>query len=168
VLITFGIALLRQIPTAEAVGHRLTSAASSLAAEFLTDLRRLDTQLRESKKLAVMVRASETTLTGLFGAGPAAAATIIGDAGDASRFPPPDRFAACNGTPAGVSSGGRKIYRLSRRGNRRINHALHMAAITQIRQRHSDGRACYGKKIAEGKTPGGAHEVVPARRQAVR
>jgi transposase len=27
-----------------------------------------------------------------------------------------------------------------------------MAAITQIRHRHSDGRACYDKKIAEGKT----------------
>jgi hypothetical protein len=28
-----------------------------------------------------------------------------------------------------------------------------MAAITQIRHRHSDGRACYDKKLAEGKTP---------------
>jgi len=28
-----------------------------------------------------------------------------------------------------------------------------MAAITQIRYKHSDGRACYDKKIAEGKTP---------------
>ena len=37
----------------------------------------------------------------------------------------------------------RKIYRLSLRGNRRLNHAIHMAAITQIRHRHSDGRAYY-------------------------
>jgi transposase len=51
-----------------------------------------------------------------------------------------------------VSSGNRKIYRLSLRGNRRINHALHMAAITQIRHAHSDGRAYYDRKIAEGKT----------------
>jgi hypothetical protein len=28
-----------------------------------------------------------------------------------------------------------------------------MAAITQIRHKHSDGRACYDKKIAEGKIP---------------
>jgi hypothetical protein len=27
-----------------------------------------------------------------------------------------------------------------------------MAAITQIRHKHSDGRACYDRKIAEGKT----------------
>ena len=42
--------------------------------------------------------------------------------------------------------------RLSLRGNRRLNHAIHMAAITQIRHRHSVGRACYDKKIADGKT----------------
>jgi hypothetical protein len=70
------------------------------------------------------------------------------------RFPGRDHFAACNGTaPIEVSSGPRKIYRLSRRGNRRLNHAVHMAAITQIRYKHSQGRACYDKKLAEGKTP---------------
>ena len=69
--------------------------------------------------------------------------------GSASR----DRFAAYNGTaPIEVSSGNRIIYRLSLRGNRRLNHAIHMAAITQIRYKHSDGRAYYDKKIAEGKT----------------
>jgi hypothetical protein len=51
-----------------------------------------------------------------------------------------------------VSSGGRVIYRLSLRGNRRMNHAIHMAAVTQIGHRHSKGRAYYGKKTAEGKT----------------
>jgi transposase len=51
-----------------------------------------------------------------------------------------------------VSSGNRKVHRLSLRGNRRINHAIHMAAITQIRHRHSEGRAYYDKKLAEGKT----------------
>jgi hypothetical protein len=70
-----------------------------------------------------------------------------------ARFPSRDHFAACNGTaPVEVSSGGRKIYRLSLRGNRRLNHAIHMAAITQIRHKHSDGRACYERKIAQGKT----------------
>ena len=47
----------------------------------------------------------------------------------------------------------RKIYWLSRRGNRRLNHAVHMAAVTQIRHRHSDGRAYYDRKLAEGKIP---------------
>jgi hypothetical protein len=62
-------------------------ARHELAEEFLTDLRRLDTQLRESKKkLALVVRASGTTLTGLFGAGPVIAATVIGDVVDLTRF----------------------------------------------------------------------------------
>ena len=51
-----------------------------------------------------------------------------------------------------MSSGGRKACRLSLPGSRRLNHAIHMAAITQIRHKHSDGRAYYERKIAEGKT----------------
>ena len=85
---------------------------------------------------------------------PVVAAAVIGDVRDVSRFPGRDHFAAYNGTaPIEVSSGPRKVYRLSRRGNRRLNHAIHMVAITQIRHRHSDGRAYYDKKLAEGKTP---------------
>ena len=94
------------------------------------------------------------SLTEVFGVGPVIAATVIGDVRDVSRFASRDRFAACNGTaPIEVSSGNRIIYRLSLRGNRRLNHAIHMAAITQIRYQHSDGRAYYDKKMAEGKTP---------------
>ena len=100
------------------------------------------------------VRASGSTLTSIFGVGPVVAATVIGAVRDVSRFPGRDHFAACNGTaPIEVSSGPRKIYRLSRRGNRRLNHAIHMAAVTQIRHRHSEGRAYYDRKLAEGKTP---------------
>jgi transposase len=129
-------------------------ARAELAAEFLADLRHLDAQLRDTrKKLAAAVKASGTTLTQVFGVGPVIAGTIAGDAGDVARFPRRDHFAAYNGTaPVEVSSGNRKIHRLSLRGNRRINHAIHMAAITQIRHKHSDGRAYYDKKIAEGKT----------------
>jgi transposase len=129
-------------------------ARAELAAEFLEDMRRLDAQLRDTrKKLAAAVKVSGTTLTQVFGVGPVIAGTIIGDIADVSRFPGRGHFASYNGTaPVEVSSGNRKIYRLSLRGNRRINHALHMAAITQIRHAHSDGRAYYDRKIAEGKT----------------
>ena len=123
-------------------------ARAELAAEFLADLRHLDTQLRDTrKKLAAAVKASRTTLTEVFGVGPVIAGTIIGDAGDAARFPSRDHFAACNGTaPVEVSSGNRKVHRLSLRGNRRINHAIHMAAITQISHKHSPGRAYYDRR----------------------
>jgi transposase len=129
-------------------------ARAELAAEFLEDMRRLDAQLRGTrKKLAAAVGASGTTLTGVFGVGPVIAGTVIGDIADVSRFPGRGHFAAYNGTaPVEVSSGNRKIHRLSLRGNRRINHAIHMAAITQIRHKHSEGRAYYDKKVAEGKT----------------
>ncbi len=131
------------------------AARCELAADLLEDLRRIDAGIRETrKKLAAAVAAAGTSLTGLFGVGPVIAAAVIGDVRDVSRFPGRDHFAAYNGTaPIEVSSGQRKVYRLSRRGNRRLNHAIHMAAITQIRNRHSQGRAYYDKKLAEGKTP---------------
>jgi len=130
-------------------------ARRDLAAEFLADIRRLDAQLREcNQKLAAAVKASGTSLTGLFGVGPVIAGTVIGDARQVFRFPDRDHFASWNGTaPVEVSSGDRKkVCRLSLRGNRRVNHAIHMAAISQIRHKHSDGRAYYDKKVAEGKT----------------
>ena len=142
--------VLDQITPADPVA----SARRELASEFLADLRGIDAQpARTKKKLAAAVRASGTTLTQVFGVDPVNAATIIGDVPDVTRFPTRDHFAAYNGTaPTEVSSGGRKVYRLSLRGNRRLNYAIHMAAITQIRHPHSDGRAYYEKKIAEGKT----------------
>jgi len=129
-------------------------ARRELAAEFLADMRRLDAQRRDTRtKLAAAMQASGTTLTGIFGIGPVIAAAILGTVGDTSRFADRDRFAAYNGTaPVEVSSGGRTIHRLSLRGNRRLNHAIHMAAVTQIRYPHSPGRAFFDRKIAEGKT----------------
>jgi transposase len=140
----------------EAAGPRGAAGAARwvLAAQLLAGLRRIDIQRRDVQpKLAAAVRASGTAATEIFGVGPAVAAAVIGDAGDISRFASQDHFAAYNGTaPVGVSFGGRVICRLSLRGNRRMNHAIHMAAVTQIRCRHSKGRAYYDKKIAEGKT----------------
>ena len=108
---------------------------------------------RPGRRSTAAVAAAGTSRTGLFGGGPVIAAAVIGDVRDVSRFPGRDHFAAYNGTaPIEVSSGLRKIHRLSRRGNRRLNHAIHMAAITQIRSKHSQGRAYYDKKLAEGKT----------------
>jgi transposase len=142
--------LLDSVPPADAVA----AARCELAAALVEDLRRIDGQLSETrKKLDTAVRASGTSLTGLFGVGPVIAATVIGEVRDVSRFRDRDRFAAYNGTaPVEVASGKKKVHRLSRRGNRRLNHAIHMAAMTQVRQPHSEGRAYYDKKLAEGKT----------------
>ena len=132
----------------------VAQARCEIAAELLADIRHLDARRREARtKLAAAVKASGTSLTEVFGVGPVIAATVIGDVVTVARFPARDHFAACNGTaPPGVSSGEKKTCRLSLRGNRRLNHAIHMAAITQIRHKHSDGRAYYERKIAAGKT----------------
>ncbi len=137
-----------------------------LAADFLEDLRRIDAQMAQTKKkLAAAVKASGTTLTEISGVGPVIAAITLAEVQDVSRFPGRDHFAAYNGTaPIEVSCGRRKVHRLSRRGNRRLNHAVHMAAITQIRHLHSEGRACYDKKLAEGKTPKEALRALKRRR----
>jgi len=131
------------------------AAHHQLAADFAEDLTRIDAQMRDTKKkLAAAVAAAGTTVTEVFGVGPVIAAAIIAGTRDASRFPDRDHFAAYNGTaPVEVSSGPRKIHRLSRRGNRRLNHAIHMAAVTQVSHRHSAGRAYYDRKRAAGKTP---------------
>ena len=146
--------------TAQVVGSitppdAVAATRCELAAAFIDDLRGIDARIRETRKrLAVAVQAAGTSLTGLFGVGPVIAAAVIGDVRDVSRLPSRDHFAGYNGTaPIEVSSGPHKVYRLSRRGNRRLNHAIHMAAVTQIGHRHSEGRAYYDKKLAEGKTP---------------
>jgi transposase len=130
-------------------------ARAQLAGEILDDLRRLDLQLHElRKRLTALVLASKTSVTDIFGVGPVIAAMVVGITGDVTRFPTVDRFAAYAGTaPVEVSSGPHKVFRLSRRGNRQLNHAIHMAAVTQIRNRHSEGHAYYQRKIAEGKSP---------------
>jgi transposase len=135
-------------------GSPVEQARHALACEHLEDLRRFDEQMRASKKrLAAAVSESGTTLTVLFGVGPVVAAMVIGYTGDVRRFANRDHYAAYTGTsPIEMSSGGRVVHRLSRRGNRQLNHAIHIAAITQIRFAHSPGRAFFDRKVAEGKT----------------
>ncbi len=129
-------------------------AHHDLATQLLADLVRIDEQIRQVKdRLAVAVAASRTSLTKVFGVGPVVAATILGEVADAGRIPDRHHFAAYNGTaPIEVSSGPKVLHRLSRRGNRRINHAIHMAAVTQVAHRNSPGRGYYDRKLAEGKT----------------
>jgi transposase len=128
-----------------------------LARDMVADLERLQSQRKQSKaRIRAAVAAAGTTLTEIFGIGDVVAATLIGHAGDPCRFASADRFAAYNGTaPIERSSATPKqrIWRLSRRGNRTMNHAIHIAAVTQIRFKHSPGRAFYDRKLAEGQTP---------------
>ena len=140
------------------------SIRHQLALELLEDVRRLDAQLKEShKRIRVAVRASGTSLTDVYGIGPVLACALIGYTGDVSRFTSRDQFASYNGTaPIEVSSGGRVTHRLYRRGNRQLNHAIHMVAICQIRQTNSEGRIYFEKKVAEGQDQEGRHPLAEA------
>ena len=142
--------LLATVTPADAV----TATRHLLAVEHLEDLRRIDAQLRDlHRRMTETLAASRTTVTDLFGFGPVGATIALGYTRNVGRFANRDRFAAYNGTaPIEVSSGGRTVHRLSRRGNRQLNHAIHIAAITQIRHTHSPGRAYYEHKLADGKT----------------
>jgi transposase len=124
-----------------------------MAAEELADLVRVDTKLKAlNRELKAAVLARGSHLMDLHGIGPAGAARILADVGDVARFPDRDHFASWTGTaPLDASSGEHIRHRLSRAGNRRMNHVLYVAAISQIRQ-DSEGRRYYRRKLAEAKT----------------
>ena len=125
-----------------------------MAAEELADLVAVDAKLKKIKaelKAAVLARGSR--LTEIHGIGPAGAARILADVGDIARFADRNRFASWTGTaPLDASSGEQIRHRLSRAGNRRMNHVLHVAAIVQLRN-DTEGRAYYRRKRAAKKTP---------------
>jgi transposase len=124
-----------------------------LAAEQLADLVGIEKKIKVlGKELQQMVEASGSTLTGLPGVGPIVAARVLADVGDIARFADRNRFASWTGTaPIEASSGETVRHRLSRAGNRRMNHMIHIAATTQIRL-DTEGRAYYRRKLADGKT----------------
>jgi len=138
----------RVTATDEAARYRIL-----IAREVTADIARLDRALKASKdRIAVAVTASATSLRDIVGVGPIGAATIIGYTKDIKRFPTKGHYATYNATaPIEASSGGTKRHRLNLRGNRILNHAIHIAAVTQLRH-DTNGRIYYDRKIAEGKT----------------
>src|SRR6266540_3914890 len=122
-----------------------------IAADEIADLVTVDAKLRALKKeLRAAVQAGGSHLMDLNGIGPAGAARVVADV---ARFPDRNHFASWTGTaPLDASSGDHIRHRLSRAGNRRLNHVLHIAAIVQIRH-DTEGRAYYRRKLAESKTP---------------
>ena len=85
------------------------------------------------------------------------AARVLADVGDVARFADRNRFASWTGTaPLDASSGEQNRHRLSRARNRRMNHMIHIAAMSQIRL-DTEGRVYYRRTRAEdtGTGPGG-------------
>ena len=123
--------LLSAVRPRDAVGK----ARKQLALDYLGELERLDARLKELKKsLTEVLDEHPSTLREINGVGPINAAKILAETGDVRRFPSKAHFASYTGTaPVDVSTGDNNRHRLNRGGNRRLNHALHIAAVVQYR-----------------------------------
>lgn len=124
-----------------------------LVVELIVELEGIDKKIKNiNKEISELVIARGSTLMDLTGIGPSGAARLLADVGDIHRFTDRDKFASWNGTaPLDASSGDQTRHRLSRAGNRRINRALHIMAVVQLRHR-TEGRAYFDAKKATGKT----------------
>jgi transposase len=131
----------------------LGKARRRLAVELIGELESIDRKIKAAdKELRQLVTDRGSTLMDLVGIGPSSAARLLADTGDIRRFRDRDRFASWNGTaPLDASSGEQQRHRLSRAGNRRINRALHIMAVVQLRN-PTQGRVYFDTRKAAGKT----------------
>lgn len=143
--------------TSNAAARSLLEPLGDLAAE-LTELRlaRLETlssEIAETKRRLHAALVDEyPALTSICGVGPVTAARLLGETGDVRRFRSAAAFAmACGVAPIPASSGKTQRVRLNRRGNRQLNRALFIVALTQARE-HAPAREYMERKRAEGKT----------------
>jgi transposase len=125
-----------------------------IAAEDLAELIAVEDKIKKATaELKAMVLARGSHLMDIHGVGAVVAARILADVGDVARFADRNRFASWTGTaPLDASSGEQNRHRLSRAGNRRVNHMIHIAAVTQLRI-DTEGRDYYRRKRAAGKKP---------------
>ena len=132
----------------------VTIARRQIAVEHATDVAELDTKITVmAKQIELAVAAKPSKVTDICGIGALGTALILGEVGDVRRFKTKHHFASYTGTsPIDVSSGDQDRHRLNRGGNRRLNYALHVAALVQIRH-STQGREYYLRKRAEGKKP---------------
>src|SRR4051794_10219000 len=138
-----------------------------IAAEELAELIAVEAKIKKSTaelKTTVLSRGSH--LMNLHGVGPVVAARVLADVGDVTRLADRNRFASWTGTaPLDASSGEQNRHRLSRAGNRRMNHMIHIAAISQIRLDtdghpscwNGPGRALRGDSSVQRGRPAPAH-----------
>jgi transposase len=139
---------LRQLPA----GARVT-----IARELVTQIRSLTRQADAlERELRVLVTAHRPQLLEEQGCGALTAAILIGRTAGAERFKSDASFALQSGTaPIPCSSGQRTQHRLNRGGDRQLNHALHIIAITRA-QHDPITREYLARKQREGKTKRGA------------
>jgi transposase len=136
----------------------------ALVVDQVADLVAIDKRIKDiNTQIKAVVAETATTVTDVRGVGPVVAAIVLGEVRDISRFPTKHHFASYNGSaPSLWGSAGEARPCVNLRGNRRLNHALHIAAIAQLRF-DCEGRRYYLRKIADGKTPKEARRCLKRR-----
>jgi transposase len=148
----------RQLDRIDRRLRRLPACARvRVAREQVSHLRLLSRQADAlHRELFVLIKAHRPQLLAEIGCGALTAALLIGRTAGAERFASDASFARQAGTaPIPCSSGQRDRHRLDRGGDRQLNHALHIIAITRA-QRDPATKAYLARKEAEGKTKKGA------------
>lgn len=132
---------------------RFDGTVARLTRELLTRCDELNHQINSlESELRDLVRDLAPALLAIPGCGVLSAVVILGETAGVHRFRDKDAFARFTGTaPVPVWSGaGKGKVRLNRGGNRWMNCALHMIAVTQARG-IGPGRAYLDKQQARGK-----------------
>jgi len=121
----------------------------------------LDSELAElERELEAIASAIVPELLAECGVGPVCAAQLVVSSGDPSRMASEASFAALAGTsPVDASSGQQQRHRLNRGGDRQLNRALHVIALTRVRY-HGETAAYYQRLLAAGKTTREARRCV--------
>jgi transposase len=132
-------------------------ARVTVAREQIGHLRALNRRVDQlHRELAELVSSHRPKLLAEQGCGVLTAAILIGHTAGVHRFGSDASLARLSGTaPIPCSSGQRTQHRLNRGGDRQLNHALHIIAIT--RAHHDPATKQYlARKEADGKTTKGA------------
>ena len=141
----------------ERIARRLRAFRGDQRARVASEqLRRIRTLTRQSneleRELHRLVEAHRPALLAEQGCGTLTAATLIGRTAGAERFPTDAHFARQAGVAPIPASSGRVVrHRLHRGGDRQLNRALYMIAITRARI-DPQTKAYLERKRAEGKT----------------
>lgn len=129
------------------------TARVRVALELVASIRWISRQADALEhELRSLIKAYRPELLAEQGCGTLTAATLIGRTAGAERFPTDAHFARQAGVaPIPVSSGRKDRHRLHRGGDRQLNRALHVIAITRARL-DPETRAYLDRKRSEGKT----------------
>jgi transposase len=139
------------------IRRRLTrlpqTARVRVAGQQLNRIAELSRQILDlHHELDTLTEAHNPALRNETGCGPVTAAILIGHTAGAQRFAPDATFARQTGTaPIPASSGKTTRHRLHRGGDRQLNKAIHLIALTRARTDPTT-RSYLQRKRAEGKT----------------